>query len=186
MKPAALMLAAVLLSVPLPVHGAEPETGYIFLGDSRTVGMGAAAEISDMEDIFVVAECGMGYEWMMETALPKIEDIMEDHPEYDGWVLMTNLGINDVIGGAGKYLETYEGLSDDITVYTVSLNPCKGDYSYLNKYVEAFNEELAKSGFSYIDTWSVLDEEGFDSRDGLHYDKETYELIFDIIMDEVE
>lgn len=179
-----LSLMAGLL-MPMTIHAAEPNTGYIFLGDSRTVGMDSAVSLSDMDDVFVVAECGMGYDWMMKTGLPEVQDIMEDHPEYDEWRLVTNLGINDICGGAGKYLEAYEELSNDVTVYAVSVNPCKGTYKDLNGYVATFNGELKDSGFTYIDTWSVLNEEGFDTRDGLHYGKGTYELIFDIIADSI-
>ena len=178
-----LSLVAGLLT-PMTAYAAEPNTGYTFLGDSRTVGMDSAVSLSDMDDVFVVAECGMGYDWMIETGLPEVQDIMKDHPEYEEWKLITNLGINDVCCSAGNYMEAYEELLDDITIYVVSVNPCKGTYKDLNRYVVAFNKELKDSGFTYIDTWSVLNEEGFDSRDGLHYDKETYKLIFNIIAEE--
>lgn len=176
-----LVLLVMLLLAPLPVQGAEPETGYIFLGDSRTVGMDNAVGLSDMDDTFVVAECGMGCDWMVKTGFPEIEEIMEGHPEYEDWILVTNLGINDVCSGAGQYLDAYEQLPDDVAVYLVSVNPCKDRYAYLNGDVERFNKELEESEFYYIDTWSVLNDKGFDTRDGLHYDRRTYELISYII-----
>lgn len=54
---------------------------------------------------------------------------------------------------------------------------------YLNKDVESFNKELEESGLCYIDTWSVLNDKGFETHDGLHYDRQTYELISGIITD---
>lgn len=185
MKIIAMLLGIMVLAHPVPALAAQPEpaTGYIFLGDSRTVGMDKAAGLSDMDDTFVVAECGMGFDWMMETGLAEVSRFMDDNPEYENWILVINLGINDVCGGAGRYLEAYNKLKD-VTVYAVSVNPCNGDYECLNSYVSAFNSELEASGIHYIDTCSILMDAGFKTRDGLHYDSRTYRLIFDIIADE--
>lgn len=181
------VIAALLVALSLYTGSvdAEVNTGYIFLGDSRTVGMDMAVDIGEDDSMFVVAKVGEGYKWMVDKGLPEVCDIIEEHPEYGEWVLITNLGVNDLCNKQ-KYADAYEQLSELFDVYCVSVNPCKGSYSNLNSKIDSFNETISKLDcVTYIDTCSSLRKDGFSSKDGLHYGKSTYRKIYDMILDEV-
>lgn len=180
------VIAALLVALGLSTGSAEADVnkGYIFLGDSRTVGMDSAVDIED-DSMFIVAEVGQGYSWMVDTGLPEAVDIIEDNTEYTDWVLITNLGVND-LGNTQKYVDAYEQLSELMTVYVVSVNPCKGSYDNLNSKIDSFNETMQDlECVTYIDTCSRLRDNGFDSKDGLHYSKSTYKQIYDWVCDVV-
>lgn len=177
-----LMVASLLASST--VVNETPMTGYIFLGDSRTVGMDNAIDLED-DSTFVVAKVGEGYKWMVNTGLPAVLDIIEENEDFDKWVLITNLGVND-LHNAQKYADAYEDISELFDIYVVSVNPCKGSYDNLNSAIESFNEVMKGLEYvTYIDTYSTLRRYGFSSKDGLHYDKDTYKKIYDIIIDTI-
>lgn len=162
----------------------ESTTGYIFLGDSRTVGMNTAVDIEG-DGYFVVAEVGKGYKWASSTGVKEIASIVENNTEYTDWVLISNLGVND-LGNANSYIEFYEELSENMEVYIVSVNPCKGNYRYLNSDIADFNTKVGSLDYiTYVDTYTTLQEQGFNSTDGLHYGKSTYEDIYSMILSAV-
>ncbi len=159
--------------------------GTIYIGDSRTVGMDDVIDIeNEEENAFVVAKVGQGYSWFSSTALTQVEQIKKRNTDIDAWQYIINLGVND-LGSIDKYLEKYEKLAeeDNIEIILVSVNPVKNYPTVSNDDIEAFNEKLEESGFYYIDTYSVLEEEGFSTSDGLHYTSDTYELIYETIND---
>ncbi len=177
------LIAALCLALSL-CTGSVDSTGYIFVGDSRTVGMNAAVGI-ESDDSFVVAEVGKGYEWFMEEGFPEVCNIIEEHPEYGHWVMVSNLGVND-LHNAGRYVSLYEQLSEFLDVYVVSVNPCKGSYARWNDKIKELNQVLQGiDGIEYIDIHEVMEEEGFKSCDGLHYTAETYKAIYEMIADVV-
>lgn len=182
---AALLVAMSLYSSVASNMDTDVNTGYIFLGDSRTVGMNNAVEIED-DSVFVVAKVGEGYKWMVDKGLPEVCDIIEEHTEYNKWVLITNLGVND-LHNKQKYVDAYEELSELFEIYFVSVNPCKGSYDYLNSKIDDFNKTMSDLEFvTYIDTCTLLRKDGFSSSDGLHYSKSTYQKIYNIIIDNVK
>ena len=71
----------------------------------------------------------------------------------------------------------------DNIVYTVSVNPVIDSKSrnVKNNNIERFNEQLQAVADNYIDTYSYLVTNGFNSSDGLHYGKSTYETIYSLI-----
>lgn len=181
------VIAALLVALSLGSGNAEADVnrGCIFLGDSRTVGLDNAVDIEQNGDTFVVAEVGKGYNWMVTTGLPEVVDIVKDNPKYNEWVLVTNLGVND-LGNVDKYAQAYEDLSELLDVYVVSVNPCSGAYNNLNSGINSFNEAMQElDSVSYIDTCSMLNNDGFSASDGLHYGSGTYGRIWDSICEQL-
>ena len=150
---------------------------FVFIGDSRTVGM---AMYFDMDTI---AEVGVG----ISFALSHYDEIIELRDKN----IVFNLGVND-LNHIDEYIEFYQRLPEEFTfgnkVYVVSVNPTSGEYDSMNADIDAFNVSLADtlpSTIKWIDTCSLLREEGFYSSDGLHYDKDTYILIAELIYNNV-
>lgn len=181
-----LVMAAVFTSV-LPAFAKESETtGVIFIGDSRTVGMNNVVNMSNMSDTYVVAKVGKGYKWYQQTGQYEVANIKNEHP-HDKWIYVFNLGVND-LGNIEKYQALIDEMEVDNTVYTVSVNPVIDSKSrnVKNNNIERFNEQLQAAADNYIDTYSYLVTNGFNSSDGLHYGKSTYETIYSLIQKGVD
>jgi UDP-3-O-[3-hydroxymyristoyl] glucosamine N-acyltransferase len=61
------------------IEEVEPKIAYVYIGDSRTVGLNKAVNLSDMDDTFVVAKSGVGYNWFMKTGSEELYEIREDN-----------------------------------------------------------------------------------------------------------
>ncbi len=159
--------------------------GRIFIGDSRFIGMDNAVHLTDEEDQFLVAKTSQGYSWFVSTALGEIQDIRTAYADdYEQWQYIICLGIND-LRNVDKYMEEYYELAQDGTVeiVLVSVNPVERPSAISNADVEAFNAKLQNSPFHYIDTYSVLYPDNFQTADGVHYRDVTYELIYNTILE---
>lgn len=158
------------------------DTAYIFVGDSRFVGMDMACNISAKSNQYVVAKVSMGYHWMVNDAIKQVDEIIATHSA-SSWVVIFNFGIND-LGNISKYKSFYSGLaSKPYKVVLVSVNPVGNYPSIPNSTVEGFNMQLKETGFTYIDTYSYLmNERGYVSPDGLHYANSTYQDIYKYII----
>lgn len=187
---AAVLMAGMYVSTECayaaPDHETE-QTGYIYLGDSRFVGMNKYMHIDEMENTFVVAKVGEGLSWLKNSAAGKIEEIMESNADIDNWVIISGLGINDY-WNAAKYIDYYDTM-DDVQLILVSVNPVEKDkcdahgydYGKLSEGVSAFNDKLMETDYQYIDVYASMMDEGFSTVDGVHYKKETYQFIYDTI-----
>lgn len=157
-------------------------TKYVFVGDSRYVGM---SEFKQDGDVFL-ARNNMGYDYLVEQ-LPNIYSVCDENT-----ALIVGLGVNDMNYGRDKYIAKLNELADqlDCQIYYMSVNPVdetKGaanGYTVWNSKIDEFNAKL-KSSLSekiiYIDTNSYLKQMTFTTTDGLHYNKGTYQLIYDYI-----
>lgn len=172
---------------------------YVFIGDSRTVQMYAylnnnwnGANYSDGgvhtvgNDIYV-AQGSMGLNWMKTTGISAAKNYFQS-----GTAVIILMGVNDLYN-ADSYVSYINGNLNSWTskgskVYFVSVNPCSGNYSHLNSKIVAFNSTV-KSGLDskvkWIDTYSHLSSVGYKSKDGLHYDKDTYKKIYDYVKSKV-
>lgn len=151
-------------------------TGTIFVGDSRFVGMNNVCDVSYP----MVAKVGKGYNWFISDGMDQIKQIKHDHPK-DKWRIVCNLGVND-LGNIDKYIDLYTDLSKDYKIFLVSVNPVEGHVSVSNTSIDRFNEKLKQiDGITYIDTNKYLNDHGFDTTDGLHYTKQTYQTIYNYI-----
>ena len=158
----------------------DPDTGYIFVGDSRFVNMNDVCEISKRDNLFMVAKVGEGYSWFSETALSQIKRIVSSGL-YSKWKLIICLGIND-LGSLEKYLKKYEALKADYDITLVSVNPVNNYGTLSNEQIKKFNSSLEELGLPYIDTFSMLMTTGYSTTDGLHYSGDTTKKIYNGIL----
>ncbi len=157
---------------------------YIFVGDSRFVGMKEAVDGSSDADVKFVAEVGQGLAWLKRTAPSLYGE--------SGKTIIFNLGVNDLYNVSG-YIDFYNGMPQDFiennTLVIMTVNPVdeeKGGefgYSVTNSEIEDFNKTLI-SGldnlyFKVIDSYTYLKMSAFKTVDGIHYNNDTYRLIFD-------
>lgn len=158
------------------------DTAYIFVGDSRFVGMNTACGISSRSNQFVVAKISQGYFWLTNEAMPQVDKIISNH-NAASWVVIFNLGIND-LGNISKYKSFYQSLADKpYKVVMVSVNPVGNYPSIPNETVEGFNNSIKGLGYTYVDTYSYLmNERGYVTPDGLHYSNSTYQDIYRYII----
>lgn len=186
---AALMVSLCISTVCVyaaPDNEGE-QTGYIYLGDSRFVGMNKYVHIDEMENTYVVAKVGKGLSWLENTAAGKIKEIMGSNADIDNWVIITGLGINDY-WNAGRYIDYYDTM-EDVQLILVSVNPVEKDkcdahgydYGKLSEGVTSFNDKLMETDYPYIDVYTAMMDEGFSTVDGVHYKKETYQFIYGTI-----
>ncbi len=160
--------------------------GVIMVGDSRSVGMHDA--MVDYEDPFLyIAQSGEGYDWFVEEGLPQMEKAIREHPS---WPVVLNLGVNDT-SAVMNYITLYQsfaGRYPNTDFYFLSVNPLTKDSTLVvDEQVVVFNQYL-KMAFpaTYLDSYSMLKKEGFESADGVHYSDDTYRRIHQFILDELE
>ena len=180
----------------------------IFVGDSRFCQMynykfgGSSGEyVNVKDDNGDIWSCkgGEALSWMKSTGIPAIEDELKS-----GTALCINMGINNGIQGQAKaiaiqYADYFNANLDKWTskgaeVYFVSVNPVgqgggADNYnSIYNSDVKAFNKyvmEYCDSKIKYIDTFSAIYDH-FKTAEGLHYDKDTSNEIYDLILEGTE
>jgi len=158
----------------------KPDTGYIFVGDSRFVNMNDVCEISKRDNLFMVAKVGEGYSWFGDTALQQIKRIVSSGL-FDKWKIIICLGIND-LGNIEKYVNKYESLRDEYDITLVSVNPVNNYGNLSNGQIEKFNSVLTELSFPYIDTYHLLMSTGYATTDGLHYSGDTTRKIYNGIL----
>lgn len=166
--------------------GTHRYDSYIFVGDSRTVGM----ENSVSGSAKYIAEIGQGYWWLKSTALTKLKAELKKNPYVK---VVFNLGVNDCAGNTvDSYISAYRQLIESYPTtkfYIMSVNPindkaaAKAGFIARNNMVTQFNSHM-KAAFSgiYIDTYNYLKLNGFSAPDGIHYTNDTYLKIYNYIL----
>lgn len=165
----------------------EERTGYIYLGDSRFVGMNKYCHMDKKKDTWCVAKVGQGLSWMKKTAIVEVEDIVAENKDIENWVLIIGLGVND-LNNIDNYIEEYDSL-EGFEIILVSVNPMEKDkadkygydYDGLSPKIVKFNNKLKETSYQYIDTYSAMINNGYSTVDGLHYTKKTYTYIYNVI-----
>ncbi len=159
----------------------EAVPGYIFIGDSRFVGLEQNCSVSSMPDCFVLAKVSAGYKWMTDEAIPAAYEIMDTHPDITDWTVISGFGIND-LHNAEKYVEAYQSLAKDVPVLALSVNPVGKGSRIRDEKIVSFNEILIQTEeIGYLDTYCFLKESGFYARDGVHYDAETNKKLWEML-----
>lgn len=126
----------------------QDEKPYIFIGDSRTVGM--RDSVSELTDDNTIAEGSKEYNWFVNTAISKVTEKIKDDNSYN---IISWMGVNDAATRSrvkdyfNKYKELAEGDWSKHTIYIVSLGPVGPNYSYtgIDGNVitsEEFNEDI--------------------------------------------
>lgn len=163
---------------------------YIFVGDSRMVGMQISKSPADT---LYIAQKGMGYNWLNSTAGPLLKKYLNANPNVK---VVLALGVND-LGNIQSYLTYYRGLIKKYPkteFYILSVNPVdeakEAIYGYYvkNARITSFNKKL-RSAFgasAYINSYSYLKAEGVDTVDGLHYTVEVYRKLYDYIVNAIK
>ena len=149
----------------------KDSSSYVVIGDSRTVGMASCASLGVGK---VIAEVGMGYNWLVKTALPEAEKT-----GLTNYVIL--LGVNDLYQ-SGNYVKKYNELvSKGINLTIVTVGPMQeGDtrWSVKNPQIEEFNAKITQvPGANIVDLYSHMKQTGYTTTDGLHYTKDTYKEI---------
>lgn len=150
---------------------------YYWIGDSRTVGL------ADYYNISYTAKVGCGLDYFIEN--------INGINELRGYNIIINLGVND-LDNVDSYIHTLNNMSDEFfeynNVYYLSVNPCEGDYKHLNTSINNFNNTLLtqlREEYTFLDCNSYLKANGFETVDGLHYTENTYENIYNFVMDSI-
>lgn len=156
---------------------------FIFVGDSRFVGMKNAIKGRINSDAEFVAKISEGLAWLKKVA--------PDLYKNTGKTIVFNFGVND-LHNASKYVEFYNSMPRDFmennTLVFMTVNPvdetkeAEFGFKVKNKDIEKFNntmkEGLDEQYFNIIDTNTYVQQNGYMTTDGLHYYNDTYRLIF--------
>ncbi len=153
----------------------------IFIGDSRTVGMQTAVGSSTDTWSCLV---GAGLKWLKETGFPNVKNKINT-----GSAVIILMGVNDLynVSNYASYINDIynQYASKGVHFYFVSVNPTNGNYSHLSSGIQDFNKNIKSSlnsKIKYIDTYSYLVSNGFNTGDGLHYTNDTYKKIYNYVL----
>lgn len=158
---------------------------YIFVGDSRMVGMEMSIAPSNT---LYLAKNGQGYNWLKKTAGVTLGYYLKTNPNVK---VVLALGVND-LGNISSYITYYKSLIKKYPktkFYVLSVNPVdeakekKHGYSVKNSAINAFNKKLYTAFKSrYVDTNSYMKTNGYETRDGLHYTVPVYQDLYNYIV----
>ena len=166
---------------------------YIFVGDSRTVGMRKACVDTNCK---FIGSVGSGLSFVKSES-SKILALVEKH-EGDDVHIIFNSGVND-ISNKEKYIKFHKELLDSLEkydycdAYYVSVLPVFENEVY-NWNVQSFNKDIRDFnssmytlyGDNFIDVFDKTLKQGVSSSDGLHYSSKDYNVIVDEIKTTVE
>lgn len=162
---------------------AEKAHAFLFVGDSRTLGMKDAVN----DGCTYVGAEGEGYSWFSSDGILALADYLGANPAQ---TVILNLGVNDP-ENINVYIDLYKKLITDYPsakFYMLSVNPLddNADFNTTNEMIELFNATL-KSSFpdQYLDSYSYLTEHGYETVDGLHYTDSTYKMIHSFVVDKL-
>ena len=156
---------------------------YLFVGDSRTVGM--SMSVKDSKCAFI-GKVGEGYSWMRSSTDAKVKKYLSYNPKLK---VIYGFGIND-LGNVQNYINYYTSMITaypQAKFYIMAINPVddKTIRSYYrrttvnNTKIRDFNKKVyAALKGNYINTFYYLCKNGYDTVDGLHYTSATYQKIF--------
>lgn len=162
---------------------------YIFVGDSRTVGVQMSKAPADTK---YIAKNGMGYEWLKSTGGQTLQSYLKLNPNVK---VVLALGVND-LGNVNSYIKYYKNLMKKYPkteFYVLSVNPvdekkeASHGYKIKNSTIRSFNRKMYKAFHSsYVNTYDYLIDRGFETRDGLHYTRAIYRDLYDYIIQKIK
>ena len=155
----------------------------IFVGDSRTEGIRDAVH----DDSIWSCLSSMGYDWLISTGVPQIEQEIVDNTS-----VILLVGINDV-HNLNKYVQYINEKAKEWTdlgasTYFVSVGPVENASYVTNEQIESFNAAMEANllGVTYIDVYEHLMETGYSTVDGTHYPEDVSVEIYNYILDHLE
>ena len=164
----------------------------VFIGDSRTVGMGVTMGAKYSSEICqtignttFIAKVGAAFDWLNQTAINNIKKYMSKNKVAILW-----LGVNGTSGWDNYAKFIKNNLVDNFAhVYYVSVGPTDGSYDQLNDSIKKFNSNLKSvlpSGCSWVDIYdwmkNGLKTGDIKTQDGLHYNAASYTKIYKKIL----
>ncbi len=162
-------------------------TGYILIGDSRTVAVDYLMKANAAPDgFFILAASGQGFDYMMDTALPEAMMIESAYPEITHWKYLINMGVNDM-RNINAYKDALTELACKRDLVFISVNPVEPDprlegLGMTNDNIRVFNSEMQSiPNAGYLDLNSYLTQNGFTTFDHLHYTLDVTMMIYDKI-----
>lgn len=157
---------------------------FIFVGDSRTVGMEEAIhKVSSSDRCTFIGKVGEGYHWLVNDGIEQLRSVLASDPDA---TVIFNLGVND-LDEIALYLDFYPQIfaeQAEASFYIMSVNPvgdaCAGAS---NEEIQNFNAKLEEAfPRQYLDCYDYLEEHGFSTVDELHYTDDTYCTIHDYVV----
>ncbi len=166
---------------------------FIFIGDSRTVGMDYA--VNELNSSNTVAQGSMGYDWFVNTAINSANSLMNDNNSYNivSWMGVNGLdasastGENSAINYFNKYKELAQGTWNKHTIYVVPIGPVMDARTYYVKTaaINAFNNKIKElinsSGINNLKYVDISFSISYYDQEGLHYNSSDYQKIFNDI-----
>ena len=157
-------------------------TQYIFVGDSRTVGMNQS--VGDAGCVWI-GQVSAGLSWFQDSAVAQVDQVVSQ-----GSVIIINMGVND-LGNVWGYIDLLkekipQWIEKGAEIYYMSVNPVENHPYISNEDIANFNNILYNnlpSETGWIETNSYLQESGYSTQDGVHFDAATYQTIFNYTME---
>ncbi len=164
---------------------------YLFVGDSRTVGMSTACPYANTT---YIAKVSMGYDWLVATAKAQIVAKLKKDPALN---VIFAFGVND-LDNVSKYITFYKSMIKawpNAHFYFMAVNPVKKSAENkwcTNARIVAFNTQL-KAAFpkQFMNSYAYLLQIGFQkdtykTQDGLHYLPATYQTLYRFVMNKIK
>ena len=148
--------------------------------DGATVGKLSSGTVDSKNDVWS-CKGSMGLDWMKSTGVPNIEGSIAS----DNRIIIL-MGVNDLhnVDGYISYINSKaaEWKGKGAKTYFVSVT--QGSAGTLSTRIPKFNDKMKSSlssDVTYLDAYGYLNSAGWHSGDGIHYDKATYEKIYNFI-----
>jgi len=161
----------------------EKSNSYLFIGDSRFVGMEKA--ISTDKQIVWIDKVGARHDfyWQNRDRIASMDK---------NTVVVYELGVNDLNSNACIHALNDLASFGFKKIYFLTTTPINEEktfangYSVTNNQIALFNNQVVSmlpNTVQYIDTYRYLSNNGIETIDGLHYKNVTYKMWFNFIVE---
>ena len=161
----------------------EKSNSYLFIGDSRFVGMEKA--ISTDKQITWIDKVGARHDfyWQNRDRIASMDK---------NTVVVYELGVNDLNSNACIHALNDLASFGFKKIYFLTTTPINEEkifangYSVTNNQIALFNNQVVSmlpNTVQYIDTYRYLSNNGIETIDGLHYKNVTYKMWFNFIVE---
>lgn len=166
-------------------RSAQGKSSTVFVGASRTKGK---EQILDdrTKNIQFITKSGARLPWFQNTAFVELKKFLDKDP---GRTAVICMGVNDM-----QDIEGYIALCRELMnqypqtrIYITTITPVDSTFTYhTDAQIRTFNRKLkAAFGTSVINTYRYLNKTGFETIDGIHYERSTCAKELDYILDAI-
>jgi len=167
-------------------------TRTILIGDSRMVGICSSSNFDKSYEC--IAEIGMGFTWLRDTALPKAQNIINNSNET--FNVLIAIGFNDMPyypGITNQYINKYTQFAEDNSSHNIIITPVlaldesKSSFT-TNEKIKSFNDDIKTkleniSNISYCNIYDKVPS-SLTGSDGIHYTSSIYQQIYEYLTEE--